>query len=136
MRFAFGADTMNATTEAVLERLKEHGEVLVFHESDQWPDIGRGVGEAVAAGRADMGVVMCWTGTGITMAANKVPGVRAALVWDPWVAQGARRWNDANVVGMSLKRLSPDVAVECLEAFLDPSVEPDPAQKSNIDSLT
>ena len=53
----------------------------------------------------------------------------------PAVATGARRWNDANVLGLSLKRLSPDVAVECLQAFLDPQLEPDPAQRTNIDSL-
>jgi ribose 5-phosphate isomerase B len=69
------------------------------------------------------------------MAANKVPGVRAALAWDAWVAGGARRWNDANVLGLSLKRLAPDVAVECLEAFLDPENAPDPAQQENIASL-
>jgi ribose 5-phosphate isomerase B len=135
MRFAFGADDSNATTAAVLESLRGHGEVTVVDDHDQWPDIGREVGRRVASGEADLGVVMCWTGTGITMAANKVPSVRAALAWDAWVATGARRWNDANVLGLSLKRLSPDVAVECLEAFLDPANEPDPAQKANIDSL-
>ena len=77
---------------------------------------------------------MCWTGTGTAMAANKVPGVRAALAWDPWVARGARRWNDANVLAMSLKRLAPDVAVEVLRAFLEP-VEPDPEEAANIARL-
>jgi ribose 5-phosphate isomerase B len=136
MRFAFGADDSNATTAAVLDCLSEHGDVTVVDDRDQWPDIGREVGRRVANGEADLGVVMCWTGTGITMAANKVPGVRAALAWDAWIATGARRWNDANVLGLSLKRLSPDVAVECLEAFLDPATERDPAQKANIDSLS
>ena len=135
MRFAFGADDSNATTAAVLECLKKHGNVTIVDDRDQWPDIGREVGRLVATGDADLGVVMCWTGTGVTIAANKVPGVRAALAWDRWVATGARRWNDANVLGLSLKRLSPDVAVECLEAFLDPTNEPDQAQRANIDSL-
>jgi ribose 5-phosphate isomerase B len=76
------------------------------------------VGRAVAGGAADLGVVMCWTGTGVSIAANKVPGVRAALAWEPWVARGARRWNDANVLALSLARLAPDVAVEVLDAFL------------------
>jgi hypothetical protein len=80
--------------------------------SDKWPDIGEAVGRAVVDGEADFGVVMCWTGTGTAIAANKVPGVRAALAWDPWIAKGARLWNDANVLAMSLKRLAPDVAVD------------------------
>jgi ribose 5-phosphate isomerase B len=135
MRFAFGADDSNATTAAVLDCLRKHGDVTVVDDRDQWSDIGREVGRRVVSGEADLGVVMCWTGTGVTMAANKVPGVRAALAWDAWVAAGARRWNDANVLSLSLRRLSPDVAVECLEAFLDPANAPDPAQKANIDSL-
>jgi ribose 5-phosphate isomerase B len=135
MRLAFGADDSNATTAAVLERLGQLGDVVVVEDSDQWPDIGRAVGQLVADGDVAFGVVMCWTGTGVTIAANKVPGVRAALAWDAWVARGARRWNDANVLGLSLKRLSPDVAVECLEAFLDADNEPDPAQAANIASL-
>jgi ribose 5-phosphate isomerase B len=135
MRCAFGADDSNATTAAVLERLEQCCDLSVVDDHEQWPDIGREVGRRVASGEADFGVVMCWTGTGVTMAANKVPGVRAALAWDAWVAGGARRWNDANVLGLSLKRLAPDVAVECLEAFLDPENAPDPAQQENIASL-
>jgi ribose 5-phosphate isomerase B len=77
---------------------------------------------------------MCWTGTGTAIAANKVPGVRAALAWDPWIARGARLWNDANVLAMSLKRLAPDVAVEVVRAFLD-TTEPDPEEAGNIARL-
>src|SRR5205814_2332818 len=84
---------------------------------DQWPETGAAVGAAVAHGEVDRGVVMCWTGTGTAIAANKVPGVRAALAWDPWIARGARLWNDANVLAMSLKRLAPDVAVEVTAAL-------------------
>ena len=90
--------------------------------------------EAVADGTAQLGVVMCWTGTGTAIAANKVPGVRAALAWDPWVAKGARLWNDASVLAMSLKRLAPDVAVEVLHAFLDVT-GPDPDEAENIARL-
>jgi ribose 5-phosphate isomerase B len=92
------------------------------------------VGRAVAGGAADLGVVMCWTGTGVSIAANKVPGVRAALAWEPWVARGARRWNDANVLALSLTRLAPDVAVEVLDAFLDVD-GPDPDEKAAIDQV-
>jgi ribose 5-phosphate isomerase B len=118
-RFAWGADDTNETTRAVLAHLEERGEVLDLTGDQSWPDIGAAVGRAVVDGRADVGVVMCWTGTGTAIAANKVPGVRAALAWEPWVAAGARRWNDANVLTLSLKRLAPDVAVEVLAAFLD-----------------
>ena len=126
---AFGSDDENDTTRAVVRALVDGGHELVRPpEGSSWPDLGRFVGQAVVEGRADYGVVMCWTGTGTAIAANKVPGVRAALAWDPWVARGARLWNDANVLAMSLKRLAPDVAVEVLEAFLaTPAPDPDEA---------
>jgi ribose 5-phosphate isomerase B len=92
------------------------------------------VGRAVVSGDADYGVVMCWTGTGTAIAANKVPGVRAALAWEPWIAKGARLWNDANVLALSLKRLAPAVAVEVVEAFLD-TAGPDPDEAANIARL-
>ncbi|MGI5128398.1 RpiB/LacA/LacB family sugar-phosphate isomerase [Pseudonocardia sp. CA-107938] len=118
MRIAFGADDDNECVQAVLEHLRSVAEVAV-QPASRWPEFARAVGEAVAGGDADFGVVMCWTGTGTTIAANKVVGVRAALAWEPWIAANARRWNDANVLGLSLKRLAPDVAVECVRAFLD-----------------
>lgn len=135
MRIAFGADDQNATTAAVLDYLRSAGHtVAVFDDSDKWPEIGSSVGRAVVAGEADYGVVMCWTGTGTAIAANKVPGVRAALAWDPWIARGARLWNDANVLALSLKRLAPDVAVEVLQAFLE-TPQPDPSEAANIAQL-
>ena len=96
-----------------------------------WPVMSRRVAEAVVGGRADFGVLMCWTGTGTAIAANKVPGARAATVADAWTARGARLWNDANVVALSLKRLAPDVAVECVAAFLAEQA-PDPDEAENI----
>jgi ribose 5-phosphate isomerase B len=92
------------------------------------------VGVAVASGAADFGVLMCWTGTGTSIAANKVPGVRAALAWEPWIARNARLWNDANVLALSLKRLAPDVAVECVRAFLAVAAE-DPDETPSIDQI-
>ena len=135
MRIAFGADDQNETTAAVLDYLRSAGHtVAVLDDSDKWPEIGSSVGRAVVAGDADFGVVMCWTGTGTAIAANKVPGVRAALAWDPWIARGARLWNDANVLALSLKRLAPDVAVEVMQAFLE-TPEPDPSEAANIAKL-
>jgi len=132
VRIAYSADDANETTHAVQDYLSKQGhEVVVVTSSDRWPDIGEAVGKAVADGDADLGVVMCWTGTGTAIAANKVPGVRAALAWDHWIAKGARLWNDANVLAMSLKRLAPDVAVEVVQAFLD-TPEPDADEAENI----
>ncbi|GAA2645017.1 RpiB/LacA/LacB family sugar-phosphate isomerase [Dactylosporangium fulvum] len=133
MRIAFAADDSNDTTRAVVEHIVAGGhEVLDLNAPDvPWPDLGTAVGHAVADGRADFGVVMCWTGTGTAIAANKVPGAVAAVAWEPWIARGARLWNDANVLAMSLKRLAPDVAVEVLQAFLDVPA-PDPDEAANI----
>jgi ribose 5-phosphate isomerase B len=142
MRIAFATDDENDTTVAVLDLLARRGDEVVpvpgsaagAAPTAPWPDLGAAVGRAVVEGRADVGIVMCWTGTGTAIAANKVPGVRAALAWDPWIARGARLWNDANVLAMSLKRLAPDVAVEVAEAFLAVDT-PDPDEAANIEAL-
>ena len=134
VRIAFGADDDNECVRAVLAHLRSVADVRVLGDGEQWPAFARAVGEAVAEGDVDFGVVMCWTGTGTTIAANKVPGVRAALAWEPWIAANARRWNDANVLGLSLKRLAPDIAVECVRAFLDVP-GPDADEAANIDVL-
>src|SRR3954469_1230600 len=135
MRVAFASDDENETTRAVERALADGGHEIVRPDPPgAWPELGRFVGRAVAEGRADCGVVMCWTGTGTAIAANKVPGVRAALAWDPWIARGARLWNDANVLAMSLKRLAPDVAVEVLQAFLE-TPDPDPDEAANIAAI-
>jgi ribose 5-phosphate isomerase B len=135
VRIAYGADDENETTRAVVAYLTARGDSVVrVTGSDTWPDIGAAVGRAVVDGDADYGVVMCWTGTGTAIAANKVPGVRAALAWEPWIAKGARLWNDANVLALSLKRLAPDVAVEVVRAFVE-TAEPDPDEAGNIARL-
>lgn len=125
MRIAFGTDERTPVTDAVEHRLAESGhEVLVVAERGApWPDVGAAVGRAVAGGDADVGVVCCWTGTGVSIAANKVPGVRAALCTDPATAAGARRWNDANVLAFGLRLTSETVAGEMLDAFLSTEVD-------------
>ncbi len=82
-----------------------------------------------------MGVVCCWTGTGVSIAANKVDGVRAALCTDADTARGARRWNDANVLAMGLRITSIPLGLEMLDAFFDPGVELDPTEADNIARL-
>jgi len=135
MKVAFGADDDNDCTRAVIEHLRGLAEVRVLGgKGSSWPEFARDVGLAVASGEADFGVVMCWTGTGTSIAANKVQGVRAALAWEPWIARNARLWNDANVLALSLKRLAPDVAVECVTAFLQVEAE-DPEESASIDQI-
>jgi ribose 5-phosphate isomerase B len=134
MKIAVGADDEGAVADVVVDELRARGHEVTLFEREQWPDLARKVAEAVAEGEADQGVLFCWTGTGTSMAANKVPGVRAALAWDPWIAEGARRWNDANVLVMSLKRTEPETAKEILDAWL--AVEaPDPDEAANIARL-
>jgi ribose 5-phosphate isomerase B len=134
VRIAFGTDEATDLTEHLKARLAELGhDVVVAGEGDPWPDVGRAVGEAVAAGRAERGVVCCWTGTGVSIAANKVPGVRAALCTDAETARGARRWNDANVLALGLRLTSPVVADEVLDRFLTTEAEAD--EQPNIAKL-
>lgn len=134
MKVVFGADDENECTRAVVEHLGKVADLRVIDDLDRWPDFSREAGRAVASGEADYGVLMCWTGTGTSIAANKVPGVRAALAWEPWIARNARLWNDANVLALSLKRLAPDVAVECVKAFLETEQE-DPEETPDIDLI-
>jgi ribose 5-phosphate isomerase B len=135
MKIAFGTDEATALTDGLRARLTADGhEVVDCGDGDPWPDVGRAVGEAVASGRADRGVVCCWTGTGVSIAANKVDGVRAALCTDAETARGARRWNDANVVALGLRLTSPTVADEVVDAFL--ATEVDPSERELIDRLS
>jgi ribose 5-phosphate isomerase B len=135
VKITVGADDQGRTADAVVDELRARGHNVTVLARDQWPDVARRVAEAVASGDADQGVLFCWTGTGTSMAANKVPGVRAALVWDPWIAEGARRWNDANVLVMSLKRTTPETATKILDAWLSVE-EPDPDEAANIAKLS
>ena len=99
--------------------LRTRGHEVVVLPAAPWGEVAIQVGRAVAEGRADQGVVMCWTGTGASIAANKVRGVRAALCVDAPTAAGARKWNDANVLALSLRLLSEPVATEIVDAWLD-----------------
>src|SRR4051794_6605526 len=123
MVIAFGTDERTALTDVIRAELEHRGHrVVVVADAVAWPEVGRAVGEAVAGASADRGVVCCWTGTGVAMAANKVPGVRAALCTDAETARGARRWNDANVLALSLRLTSSEVAKEIIDAFLTTDV--------------
>jgi len=134
MRFLLGSDDSDPLVGRVRELLEGRGHAVVELPVGQWPAVARRLGEAVAAGEADQGVLFCWTGTGTSIAANKVPGVRAALAWDPWIARGAREWNDANVLVMSLKRTDAERAEAILDAWLAVAA-PDPEERENIEAL-
>jgi ribose 5-phosphate isomerase B len=138
MKIVMGSDENTGLTDTVRDDLEQRGhEVVVVGppagEPIEWAEVGQRVGETVAKGEADTGVLFCWTGTGASIAANKVPGVRAALCTDAVTAAGARKWNDANVLVMGLRLTSADVARELLDAWF--TTEPDPSEAGNVARL-
>jgi ribose 5-phosphate isomerase B len=123
MRIAVGADDRSVLTDTVIDTLRKAGHELtlvgpVGDDAREWADVGAGVGRAVSSGDAELGVLFCWTGTGVSIAANKVPGVRAALCADAETARMARMYNHANVLVMSMRATSEQVGRETLAAFL------------------
>jgi len=123
MKIAVGSDERTALTDAVIAELQQRGHEVELYgplvgEALAWPAVGQVVAERVAAGACDQGVLFCWTGTGVSIAANKVPGVRAALCADAQTARGARLWNHANVLVLSLRFTSPAIALEILDTWL------------------
>jgi ribose 5-phosphate isomerase B len=138
VRIVLGSDERTPLTDAVVEDLRTRGAHVELvgppaGEALEWADVGRRVGEIIARGDADSGVLFCWTGTGASIAANKVAGVRAALCTDAGTAGGARRWNDANVLVMGLRLTSPQLAHEMLDAWF--ATDPDPSEAANIARL-
>ncbi len=133
MRIAVAADERVGVAEAVAEELRERGHEPVLHgalaegEREDWAWASEAAARDVAEGRAEQAVVCCWTGTGASIAANKVSGVRAALCGDAATAEGARRWNDANVLALSLRTTSQAELREILDAWFagEPSGEAD-----------
>jgi ribose 5-phosphate isomerase B len=138
MRIALGSDEATELTAALERELRERGhEVALFgvlgpERDDAWPNVGRAVGEAVASGTCAYGIVCCWTGTGVSIAANKVPGVRAALCGDAETAAGARTWNDANVLALSLRSTAIPVAKAMLDAWFSAEPTDDPKYAAMI----
>ena len=138
MKVVLGSDERTPLTDAVAEDLARRGHDVDLvgppaGDSIEWAEVGRRVGERVVEREADTGVLFCWTGTGASIAANKVAGVRAALCTDASTAEGARKWNDANVLVMSLRLANPTLASEMLDAWF--STQPDPSEKANIEKL-
>ena len=123
MRLAIGSDERSPVAEGVIQLLSSRGMDLELHgalkqsDATQWAGVALRVARQVASGACDQGLLFCWTGTGVSIAANKVPGVRAALCNDAETARGARRYNDANVLCLSLRLTSEAVAQEILDAW-------------------
>jgi ribose 5-phosphate isomerase B len=138
MRISVAADEDTGVARDVVEELRRRGHQVVTHgaleaaERDDWAWASEAAARDVAAGRADQAVVCCWTGTGASIAANKVPGVRAALCVDAYTAEGARKWNDANVLALSLRLTSRAELSEILDAWLAAAPSPDAADQANI----
>ena len=134
MRIAFGTDESTEVTASLVRWLGERGHpVDVVAADEPWPDVGHRVAEAVASGAAERGIVCCWTGTGVSIAANKVEGARAALCTDAETARGARRWNDANVLALGFRLTTPATAVEMAEAFLETA--PDESERTRFEAV-
>lgn len=129
MKLAIGADERTYLTDEVVQEVENRGhDVILFgHLLDDriyWPEVARQVAESVAQGQADEGILFCWTGTGVSLAANKVTGIRAALCADAETAKGARLWNQANILCISLRATSGPVAQEILDAWFDTAYQP------------
>ncbi len=138
MKVAFGSDEKTHVTDFVVEELRTRGHSVQLvgppaGDAIEWTDVAERVGRDVASGAAEQGVLFCWTGTGVSMAANKVPGIRAALCGDAETARGARRWNDANVLCLSLRTTSEVIAKEILDAWFE--ARPDPSEAENIEKV-
>ncbi len=122
MNIAVGSDMKTHLTDVVVYELEKQGHGVdyfgaLLKTNTLWPEVAIEVAENVAAGNYQQAVLFCWTGTGITIAANKVRGIRAALCHDAEAARGARQWNDANILAISLRSVSEAVAKEILDAW-------------------
>jgi len=138
MNIVFGSDEKNYLTDALVAELERRGHTVALvgppaGTGEAWPNVGRAVGEAVASGAVEQGIVCCYTGTGVSIAANKVPGVRAALCHDAQTAEGARKWNHANVLALSLRTTTPDLAREILDAWFAAPCPPE--EKIYVDQV-
>ena len=135
------ADERTGVADAVVEQLRERGHEPLVHgalsdaERDDWAWASEAAARDVAEGRAEQAVVCCWTGTGASIAANKVAGVRAALCGDAATADGARRWNDANVLALSLRATSEALLAEILDAWFAAAPSTDADDVANVEHL-
>ena len=138
MKISVAADERMGVAEAVVEELRRRGHEPVVHgalsdaERDDWAWASEAAARDVADGRAEQAIVCCWTGTGASIAANKVAGVRAALCGDAETARGARKWNDANVLALSLRTTSEAMLEEILDGWFEAAPSADEDDVANV----
>src|SRR3954464_15331372 len=138
MRISVAADERTGVAQAVVDELRRRGHEPVVHgalnesERDDWAWASEAAARGAPGGRAEQAVVCCWTGTGASIAANKVSGVRAALCADAETARGARKWNDANVLALSLRTTSEELLEEILDAWFEGEPSSDDEDVANI----
>ena len=141
MRISVAADERTGVADAVVQELRRRGHEPLLHgaladdERDDWAWSSEAAARDVAEGRADQAVVCCWTGTGASIAANKVAGIRAALCADAQTAGGARRWNDANVLALSLRTTSPALLEEILDGWFEAGPSEEADDRANVSHL-
>ncbi|WP_042376551.1 RpiB/LacA/LacB family sugar-phosphate isomerase [Streptacidiphilus melanogenes] len=141
MRISVSSDMDEGVARQLVAELQRRGHSVIRHgalqpdEKEDWAFCSEAAARDVVEGRADQAVVCCWTGTGASIAANKLPGVRAALCTDSYTAGGARRWNDANVLALSLRLTSTPMLSEILDAWFDGAPSQEPDDQENIAHL-
>jgi ribose 5-phosphate isomerase B len=142
MKIAVAADERVGVAEAVVEELRKRGHETIAHgalaegERDDWAWASEAAARDIAEGRAEQAVVCCWTGTGASIAANKVDGVRAALCLDAQTAEGARKWNDANALALSLRATSEAELAEILDAWFGGEASREAEDAANVEHLS
>jgi len=142
MRIAIAADEVTGVAARIADELRRRGHETLPHgalsesERDDWAWASEAAARDVAEGRAEQAVIACWTGTGASIAANKVGGIRAALCGDAETARGARRWNDANVLALSLRTTSAAELEEILDAWLEAEPSADQDDRDNVAHLS
>ena len=140
MKIALSTDERTDLVETLLKELNERHHTVEYigpeaGEDADWPEVTCRAAELVASGAADEGIVMCWTGTGASIAANKVKGIRAALCRDAETAKGARIWNHANVLALSLQATSESVLKEILDAWFSTKFSDDEWNLKQIERI-
>jgi ribose 5-phosphate isomerase B len=141
MRISLAADERTGVATALVDELARRGHEAIAHgalndsERDDWAWASEAAARDVAEGRAEQAIVCCWTGTGASIAANKVPSVRAALCLDAASAAGARRWNDANVLALSLRATSEGELSEILDAWFSSESSAEADDRANVEHL-
>ncbi len=140
MKIALSSDSSSPLLSVIKSWLKEHHHELIWHGCDTneyllWPEAAKNVAQSVQSREADFGIVLCWTGTGVSIAANKFKGIRAALCSDPDTARGAKLWNNANVLCLSINKLNEESLNAILESWFNTEYIPKEEEEKCLNFL-